>query len=158
MVRNQLVAFGELVESKIKGKINSDIKYYSATTDIWSSRTMVSFMAITLHALTDDFSMINLTLDVMPLQGKHTGRFIMEQLMESFDKWGIQNENMTMMLRDNTSNAIKVCHNWGITHFGCIGHTLHLIVGALFVQKEVQVQALMTTTMAMWGVMNSWMI
>jgi hypothetical protein len=56
--------------------------------------------------------------------------------MASFDKWGIQKENMTMMLRDNACNAIKACCNWGITHFGCIGHTLHLIVGALFVQKR----------------------
>jgi hypothetical protein len=43
---------------------------------------------------------------------------------------------MTMMLRDNASNAIKACCNWGITHFGFIGHTLHLIVGAFFVQKR----------------------
>jgi hypothetical protein len=70
---------GELVESKMKDKIKNNIKYFSAMTDIWPSRTMESFMAITLHTLTDDFSMITLTLDVMPLQGKHAGTFIMEQ-------------------------------------------------------------------------------
>jgi len=58
-VRNQLIAFGELV------------KIFSTTTDIWSSRTMESFMAITLHAFTDDFNMINITLEVEPLQVKH---------------------------------------------------------------------------------------
>jgi len=65
---------------------------------------------------------------------------------------------MTMMLRDNASNAIKACHDWGIPHFGSIGHTLHLIVSPLFVQKKVHVQAPMMMTMAIWGILNSWTI
>ena len=85
-------------------------------------------MAITLHTLTDDFNMINMTLEVEPLQGKHTCTFIMEIMIESFHKWGIEKENMMMMLRDNASNAIKACHDWGIPHFGGIGHTLHLVI------------------------------
>jgi hypothetical protein len=57
-------------------------------------------------------------------------------MSESFQKWGKLKENMTMMLRDNASNVIKVCQDWEIPHFGCIGHTLHLIVSPLFVQKR----------------------
>ena len=110
-VRNQLMAFGELVQSKMKEKIKREIKYFSTTTDIWSSRTMESFMAITLQALTDDFNMINMTLEVEPLQRKHTGTYIMEKMIESFHKWGIEKENMTMMLRDNASNAIEACND-----------------------------------------------
>jgi hypothetical protein len=72
------MVFGDLVELKMKGIIKSNINYFSATTDVWSSRTTDSFMAITLHGLTDNFSMINLTLEVKPLQGKHTGTSIME--------------------------------------------------------------------------------
>jgi hypothetical protein len=92
----------------MKEIIKSNINYFSDTTNIWSSRTMDSFMAITLHGLTDNFSMINLALEVKSLQGKLTGTLIMEQ---SFQKWGILKENMTMILRDNASNAIKACCN-----------------------------------------------
>ena len=105
------MAFGELVQLKMKEKIKRDIKYLGNTTDIWSSRTMESFMAITLHALTEDFNMINMTLEVEPLQGKHNGTYIMEKLIESFHKQGIEKENMTMMLRDNASNAIEACND-----------------------------------------------
>jgi hypothetical protein len=63
-VRNQLMVFGDLVELKIKEIIKSNINYFSAITDIWSSSTMDSFMAIMVHGLTDNFSMINLTLEV----------------------------------------------------------------------------------------------
>ena len=135
-VRNQLVAFGEVVLSKMKEKINNEITFFSATTDIWSSRSMDSFMAITLHELTEDFEMINLTLEVEPLQGKHTGDFIHQMMSESFHKWGLRKENLAMMLRDNASNVIKACRDWGIEHFGCIGHTLHLIVGPLFIETR----------------------
>ena len=105
------MAFGELVQLKMKEKIKRDIKYLGNTTDIWSSRTMESFMAITLQALTDDFNMINMTLEVEPLQRKHTGTYIMEKMSESFHNWGIEKENMTMMLRDNASNAIEASHD-----------------------------------------------
>ena len=40
------------------------------------------------------------------------------------------------MLRDNASNAKSACNAFGIESFGCIGRSLHLIVGPLFVQKN----------------------
>jgi hypothetical protein len=34
-----------------------------------------------------------------------------------------------MVLRDNASNGVKACNDWGVSHFGCVAHCLHLIVG-----------------------------
>ena len=135
-LQGQLVMYGELVREKMKQKIEDEVTYFSGTTDIWSSRTTESFMAITLHALSKDFEMINMTLEVDPLKGKHTGQFMKQRMIDSFENWGIQKEKLVMMLRDNASNAIKACNEWGINSFGCIGHTLHLIVGPLFLQKK----------------------
>ena len=33
------------------------------------------------------------------------------------------------MLRDSGSNMVKACEDWGVAHFPCIGHSLHLVVG-----------------------------
>jgi len=41
-----------------------------------------------------------------------------------------------LMSRDNGSNIVKACRDWGIQHFGCIGHCLHLIVGPLFIGRD----------------------
>ena len=41
-VRDQIESYGELVRMKMQNKIDKDINYFSATTDIWSSRTMES--------------------------------------------------------------------------------------------------------------------
>ena len=70
------MTYDGLVRGKKREKIQDDVKYFSSTTDIWSSRTIESFMAITLHALTEDFHMIIMTLTVDPLKGKHSGDFI----------------------------------------------------------------------------------
>jgi len=83
-VRNQLDSYGELVHGKMQEKINNDINYFSATIDIWSSRTMQSFMAITLHALSKDFQMINMTLEIDPLEGRHTGEMICTNMSNAF--------------------------------------------------------------------------
>jgi hypothetical protein len=145
-LRRQLVHFGEFVKQKMKDKLNQDVKYFGATTDIWSSRTMESYMAITLQALTQDFDMINLTLAVEPLHERHTGDVIRQHLEQSFTSWNLDHNNLTMMLRDNASNVLKACRDWGIPHFGCIGHTLHLIVGPLFVQNSHESMEIITDT------------
>ena len=35
-------------------------------------------------------------------------------------KYGLNKEKLSMMLRDNASNGIKACRDWGIKSFGCI--------------------------------------
>ena len=40
------------------------------------------------------------------------------------------------MLRDSGSNMVKACVDWGIPHFPCIGHSLHLVVSPFLLQKK----------------------
>jgi len=48
--------------------------------------------------------------------------FFNSPFMKTLDHFFHEKENMTTMMRDNASNAIKACHYGGIPHFGCIGH------------------------------------
>ena len=41
-----------------------------------------------------------------------------------------------MMLHDSGSNMVKACRDWGIDHFACIGHSLHLVIGPFLVKKK----------------------
>jgi len=107
-VRNHFESYGELVREKMQEKINNDINNFSATTDIWSSRTMQSFMTITLHALSKDFQMINMTLEIDPLEGRHTGEIICTKMSNTFKDWNLEKKQLVLMLRDNASNAKKL--------------------------------------------------
>jgi len=53
--RNQMMKLAECVMNGVKEMINMEMTYYSLTFDIWSSRVMQSFMAVTLHYLTEEF-------------------------------------------------------------------------------------------------------
>ena len=90
----------------------------------------------TLHALSKDFEMINMTIEIDPLIGRHTGEMICTRMSDAFERRNLNKEKLVLLLRDNASNATKACNAFDVESFGCIGHSLHLIVGPLFVPKN----------------------
>lgn len=135
---NRKVLMNEYAELKatIEDDIRKNCLYFSATTDMWSSRSMAAFMAVTLHFLTADFILHNYNLEVKPVEGKHTGDMIRQELVDSFERWDLNPRFLSMMLRDSGSNIVKACKDWNIPHFPCIGHSLHLIVGPFLAGKK----------------------
>lgn len=41
-----------------------------------------------------------------------------------------------MMMRDNASNGVKACNDWGVRNFGCIGHSIHLVIGPFIIKTR----------------------
>jgi hypothetical protein len=70
--------------------------------------------------------------------GKHTGEMIKDEMELSFSNWDLDKDRLAMMLRDSGSNMVKACKDWGINHFPCIGHSLHLVVGPFFLIPKSQ--------------------
>jgi hypothetical protein len=134
--RNQMMKLAEFVMNDVKHGLTEKMDWYSLTTDIWSSRVMQSFLALTLHYLTEDFEMKLCVLEVKPLIGSHTAQFIRTTLMSSMHSFGLQQEKLAMLLRDNASNGVKACNEMQIKHFGCIGHGLHLVVGPFLLPRK----------------------
>ena len=101
----------DMVMKQLKTKIEKEMDYFTMTTDIWSSRVMESYMAETLHYLTQDFEMQNLTIEVTPFRGSHTALNIRNFWEDSFCAFGLSTEKLTMMMRDNASNGVKACND-----------------------------------------------
>ena len=51
--------------------------------------------------------MVNFTLEVSQLHGRHTGDFIKQELLKYFQSWGLDTEYLVMMSRDTGSNIVK---------------------------------------------------
>jgi hypothetical protein len=134
--RNQMMKLAECVMKKLKESINMEVDYYSITTDIWSSHVMQSFIAVTLHYLTEEFNMKIFVIEVSLLKGNHTGAFIAECLGNTLSKFNLQTHKLVLLLRDNASNGIKACKDMTVSHFGCIGHSLHLVVRPFLLEKK----------------------
>ena len=103
---------------------------------MWSGRTREAFISVTGHYLTKEFTQRNFTLEVSPVRGRHTAINIQNLLAESFSNWGLAEDNLSLMARDNGSNIVAACNMWGIKHIGCIGHGLHLVVNP-FLHKSL---------------------
>ena len=57
---------------------------------------------------------------------------------DSFARFGLDTAKLVLMMRDNASNGVRACKDWGIRHFGCIGHSIHLVVGPFVIEKRMK--------------------
>ena len=131
-IRKNVMNLAEEVSNRMNKVIKEKVCHYVLTT----SRIMDSFMAVTIHALTEDFDMIDFTLEVLPLTARHTSENIKDYFQQIFLARDLKKENLVLMLRDNASNSKKACELFDIDDFGCIGHSFHLITGPFLVTKK----------------------
>ena len=55
---------------------------------------------------------------------RHTGVNISERLLEAAKEWGLTDERVSGLVRDNAANAVLGADLTGWPHFGCAAHTL----------------------------------
>ena len=134
--KSRIDDLAKVIRSKLMKGIAEKCAFFSSTSDMWSSRLMKAFMAFTIHFLCDDFQRHNYTLAIKPTEGKHTGDLIREYMQNILKEWCLSEDRIVMMLRDSGSNMVKACEDWGIPHFPCIGHSLHLVVGPFLLEKK----------------------
>ena len=112
------------VESQLKG-----VLHFSFTSDLRSTALSVnSLMSLTAHWITEDFVRKRAVLHAQSFEGSHTGEQIHRKLQEMLTQWGIQEDQIHMVLRDNGTNMVKALNDAGLPHYGCFVHTLQLII------------------------------
>ncbi|KAF1323877.1 hypothetical protein FI667_g6579, partial [Globisporangium splendens] len=134
--RNEIVTFANELRTDIKAVIQSECKFYSITSDIWTDRSLRSYISLTLHYLTSNFESKSWTLEATPFPGKHDGPGIKRVLESTLDRWGLEKENCTKLLRDGAANAVAAANALGISHMSCVAHTIHLVVGAALLKRK----------------------
>ncbi len=102
-------------------------EWISLTMDMWSSRTMTSFLAITIHFVTDTCELRTRLLDCSSFHDRHTAANIKDRLLSILDKFNLK-EKVVAAVSDNGANIKKALHDAEITNIGCYAHTLNLAV------------------------------
>lgn len=72
----QMTKLNKAVSINVKYKMKAEMDWFCVTTDIWTSRTMESFMAVTIHYLDADFRMKEFVLEVRQFGKSHTADHI----------------------------------------------------------------------------------
>lgn len=137
---NVEIVAAELRE-KLKEEIAVDCDYYTASADIWTSRSKHAFISFTLHYLSTNFDLKNWVLEIRLLPGKHDGRRIASCLEKIMIWWGLPKEKCVLFLRDGASNGRKACDLLDMKSMDCLAHLLHLIVGAGITKKKADKSA-----------------
>lgn len=79
-------------KAKIKDYLKTITSRCSFTTDIWTSMQQVSYMAITLHFLDEDFNINAMLIGFGHLPSPHTGVCIAADLVKAFEDYDVDSQ------------------------------------------------------------------
>lgn len=105
-----------------------NITSLSLTTDLWTSASQESYIAILAHYIDTEFKFKEVLLECAPLPGSHTAQHIREEILRVISDFGIEKKKnlITTDNANNMQNAVKT--HLELKHFGCFAHTLNLVV------------------------------
>jgi hypothetical protein len=127
-------------EGKGHGEICTT-NWVALTTDLWSSLTCTSFMAVTAHYILGEegCKLQTKVLDCSRFHGRHTGESIKERLLSVISDFNAT-EKIVCIVSENGANVKKAISDSGITGLACYAHTLNLCVtGTLKQMVEFEV-------------------
>ncbi|XP_039969915.1 zinc finger BED domain-containing protein DAYSLEEPER-like [Bactrocera tryoni] len=120
-------ALYEECKHKVREMIRSGEKF-CITTDCWTSRNTSSSFAVTAHYVSENFELTSVLLSSSQLRQNHTAENVSEAIQQIVSDWKI-NEKILLAVSDNASNIKSaIINKLGWKHFGCMAHTINLIV------------------------------
>ena len=123
-------------KEKLQLKLSS-ATFIPMTTDAWTSCSNKSFITITVHLLSDDWSVEDFVLTTYESVEAHTIQNLTTDFLHCLEQWNISPENVSCTT-DNAANIVGAMKNANIKHHvRCAAHTLNLAV-----QKGLQVLVL----------------
>lgn len=100
-------------------------KYFSCTTDLWTSRAMDAYMTITMQMITESWEMDAWCLGCSEMNSDHNAENLLEALDETMEDWTMDKNKMSAVTTDNASNN-KKAFSQRYTWIPCFGHNLDL--------------------------------
>ena len=104
------------------------IKFFSATTDMWSSIGLKPYMSYTVHYIDCDWNLRNRCLQTNFFPESHTRENIAEAMQSALNTWNLEVENQVCLTTDNGSNIVKAANDLEWRRLSCFGHNLHLAI------------------------------
>ena len=117
--------YNEVRDTIVKPKL-TEIMYFAATTDLWTSRANHPYLSLTVHFVTSSWDLQAFTLETVPMFEDHTGQNIADAVVDILDNWNLEGSKLIATTTDNGSNFAFKSLEW--TRISCFGHNLDLAV------------------------------
>ena len=125
-------------------------RHVGLTSDIWTSAATQGDITVTAHFISDGWEHCSWVLLTREMGERHTGVNISERLLEAAKEWGITDEHVSGLVRDNAANDILGEDLTGWPHLGCVALMLVLPIPQLIRQYLQQGNWLVTLNTALW--------
>ena len=120
-----LPAIYEAEFSRIKGLTRS-AKFFSLTTDLWTSRANHAFTGVTAHFFDNSFDLHHYLLATKEFPEAHTAVNIADELQNILQEWEIKGDMVSTITTDNGANITLAVRILDWFHVPCFSHTLQL--------------------------------
>ena len=114
-----------------KQKVTQEIaglKFFAATTDMWSSIGMIPYMSFTLHFINEEWQLKSFVLSTSYLPKNHTAEVLAEALEEVMSEWTLNSDCLVSLTTDSGSNIVAAARKLHWTRLSCFGHNLNLAI------------------------------
>ena len=105
----------------------SNVEYYSATTDLWSSEGLKPYLSYTIHYI-DQWEMKSRCLQTLFMPQDHTGENLAEAMQNALEAWGLEECKQVCVTTDSGSNMVNAASRLNWLRLSCFGHNLHLAI------------------------------
>ncbi len=104
----------------------TDVQFFAATTDIWSSIGMTPYISYTIHYISKEWDLESIALSISFLPDDHTAAVISEPLEENLKEWELSPLKQVCLTTNSGANMVAAAKNLGWTRISCFGHNVHL--------------------------------
>lgn len=129
--------YNQVKETVVNPKL-SQIDFFCATTDLWTSRATHPYLSYTVHFIDSSWELQSICLETVPLFEDHTGENIIESINDILTNWNLSTEKLVLTTTDNGSNFVAWFHSHGWLRLSCFGHCLDLAINKCLEMQRVQ--------------------
>ena len=109
------------------GEQRRSAEYVSLTTDFWTSHAVQSYMGVTAHFVTPDWSLSSKVLQTQEVSESRTSVKISEELKAVAQEWNLE-EKLTATTTDNARNIVGGVRVLSWQHIPCFAYSLNIAV------------------------------
>ncbi len=102
----------------------------SLTLDSWTSLATQTYLALTIHGISEEWEFESAVLDIIPVTSSETGIFIAEAVREVLHEWKIPPSCIVAATTDGVSNVQAAIQLLGFKWVWCFCYLLNLVVQA----------------------------
>lgn len=117
--------YTEVREKHVMPKL-SKLTFFSATTDLWTSAAKHPYLSLTVHFISDEWSLETVCLDTAPLFMDNTGQNLAEAFQDISVNWNLSQDKLVFTTTDNGSNFISAFDLLELPRLSYFGHNLYL--------------------------------